>query len=102
MIIHNTLRAVFFAAVCLLTGCLARPHLDQQSFIFAAPPPSGTKAAPGVRVLGLRTLQVAAPFQDRAFVYRTGEFSYERDPYAEFLVPPAEGLASPVCGWLRQ
>ena len=53
-------------------------------------------------MLGIRSLQVAAPFEGRAFVYRTGEFSYDRDPYAEFMVPPAEGLVAPICSWLRQ
>jgi ABC-type uncharacterized transport system auxiliary subunit len=101
MIIHNTMRAMLLAAVCLLTGCLARPHLDQQSFIFAPPPPSAAKTAPGSRVLGIRTLQVAAAFESRAFVCRTGEFSYESDPYAEFKIPPAEALVSPICGWVR-
>jgi hypothetical protein len=76
--------------------------LDKQSFIFAAPPPSASKVAPGGRVLGIGTLQVASPFEDRAFVYRTGEFSYDRDPYAEFMVPPAEALLSPVCGLIRE
>jgi hypothetical protein len=101
MIIHNTMRAILLAGVCLLTGCLARPHLDEQSFRFAPQPPSSSKVAPSGRVLGLRTLQVAPPFEDRAFVYRTGDFSYEHDPYAGFMVPPAEGLVSPVCGWMR-
>jgi|ERR1700722_3364993 len=101
MIIHNTVRAILLAAVCLLTGCLARPHLDPQTFIFAPLPPSAPKAAPSGRALGIRTLQVAAPFEDRAFVYRTGDFSYEHDPYAEFMVPPAEGLVGPVCSGMR-
>ena len=35
-------------------------------------------------------------------VYRTGEFSYERDPYAEFLVPPARDLLAPIRGYFRQ
>ena len=60
------------------------------------------KAAPGNRVLGIRTLEVAAPFEGRPFVYRTGEFSYDSDPYAEFMVPPAEGLVVPIGSWLRE
>jgi hypothetical protein len=95
------MRFIPFAAVCLLTGCLARPHLDTQSFVFAPPPPSAPAGASGSRVLGLRTLQIAAPFEGRAFVYRTGESSYDRDPYAQFMVLPAEGLVSPICSWLR-
>jgi ABC-type uncharacterized transport system auxiliary subunit len=96
------MKAMLFASVCLLTGCLARPHLDKDSFIFAPPPPSAAKTALGSRVLGIRTLEVAEPFDGRAFVYRTGESSYDRDPYAEFMVSPTEGLISPIGGWWRQ
>ena len=95
------MKALPFAALCLLAGCLARPHLDRQSFIFDPPPPLAPTAASSRRVLGIRTLQVGAPFEGRALVYRTGEFSYDRDPYAQFLVPPAEELTSPICGWMR-
>ena len=52
-------------------------------------------------MLAIRNLQIAAPFDGRSFVYRTGESSYVRDPYAEFLGPPAEQLLAPVRGWLR-
>jgi uncharacterized lipoprotein YmbA len=96
------MKVIPLAAVCLLTGCLARPHLDHQSFIFAPPSTSAERVAPGDRVLGIRTLQVAAPFEGRAFVYRTGESSYDQDPYAGFMVPPAQGLLSPICAWMRE
>ncbi|HTA31249.1 MAG TPA: ABC-type transport auxiliary lipoprotein family protein [Candidatus Cybelea sp.] len=95
------MRAIAFAAVCLLTGCLARPHLDKQMFAFATPPTATLKAAAGGRVLGLRSVEVAEPFEGRSFVYRSGESSYDRDPYAEFMAPPEEELVSPVCSWLR-
>jgi uncharacterized lipoprotein YmbA len=98
----NLIRLMPFAAVGLLAGCLARPHLDKQSFIFAPASLSGPGAVPGSRVLGIRTLQVAPPFEGRGFVYRTGEFSYDRDPYAQFMVSPAEALVSPICARLRQ
>jgi hypothetical protein len=97
----NIMRTLVYVAVCLLTGCLARPPLHKQSFVFAPSSKETPKAAPGSRVLGVRTLQVAAPFEGRPFVYRTGEFSYERDPYAEFMVSPAEELLWPICGGMR-
>ncbi len=47
-------------------------------------------------VLDIHKLVVAAPFDSQTFIYRTGEFTYERDHYAEFLVPPAEDLMTPL------
>jgi cholesterol transport system auxiliary component len=95
------MRTICYLAICLLTGCLARPYLDKQSFLFAPPPPASHSAASGSRVIGIRTLQVAEPFEGRSLVYRTGEYSYERDPYAEFMVHPADGLILPISSWLR-
>jgi hypothetical protein len=56
---------------------------------------------PVERTIGIRSLRVAAPFEGRAFVYRTGEFAYKRDSYAAFMVSPAEGLVSPIGSWWR-
>ncbi len=52
-------------------------------------------------MLGIRHLQIAAPFEGKSLVYRTGDFSYVRDPYAGFLESPADELMAPVRGWLR-
>ena len=87
--------------MCLLTGCLSRPHLDTQSFVFSPPLHSASGVVANGRVLGIRSLQVAAPFEGRGFVYRTGPFSYGRDPYAEFMVLPAHGMVCPICSWWR-
>jgi hypothetical protein len=96
------MRIFLFAAVCLLTGCLARPHLEKQSFIFAVPSRAASDGAPGQRVLRIRSVQIEPPFDGRSLVYRTGESSYDRDPYAEFLIPPTEGLVPSICrGWLE-
>lgn len=93
--------ALMLAGVCGLTGCISRPALTRQTFTFDAPTISATNAVAVGRVLGVRSLQIAAPFDGRSFVYRTGEFSYARDPYAGFLEPPAEELLTPMRGWLR-
>jgi hypothetical protein len=92
---------LLLAAVWLLTGCLERPHLNIQSFTFGLPTTQEAPVLPGAPVLGIRTLQVAVPFDSRFLVYRTGEFSYKHDPYAEFLVSPVEDLALPIRGWMR-
>lgn len=75
--------------------------MNEQTFAFNVPTPSATSEATGSRVLGIKTLQVAPPFDGRAFVYRTGEFSYQHDAYAGFLGLPGEVLADPVAELLR-
>jgi cholesterol transport system auxiliary component len=84
-----------------LGGCLSKSPMDAQTFAFSAPVLPVTGETAGGRVLGIKTLQVASPFDGRSFVYRTGEFSYERDAYAEFLGLPAEVLVAPVTELLR-
>src|SRR5271154_5665427 len=104
--IHSRLAANIFVAfllacLCGLTGCLSRPAMNKQTFAFGMPTTAATNIPVSNRVLGIRNLQIAAPFEGRSFVYRTGEFSYVRDPYAEFLESPAEELIAPLRGWLR-
>jgi ABC-type uncharacterized transport system auxiliary subunit len=90
------------AAVPALCGCLSKPPLHKQTFTFGAPPTANGSAGAGDRVLGIRHLRIAPPFDGRSLVYRTGEFSYVRDPYAEFLDTPEEEMMAPVRGWLSR
>ena len=92
---------MLLAAVAGLAGCLSRPALKEQTFGFNVPASGTTNALTAQRVLGLRSLQIAAPFAGRELVYRTDEFSYVRDPYAEFLELPADELVAPIREWFR-
>lgn len=84
-----------------LGGCLSRAPMKKETLAFNAPIITATNGAIGSRVLSVRTLQIDPPFNGRTLVYRTGEFSYERDPYAEFLGPPADGLTTLITEKLR-
>jgi ABC-type uncharacterized transport system auxiliary subunit len=86
--------------VFVFGGCLSRPSVKTQTFAFSAPLVIATNNVADGRVLGIRTLQVAPPFDERSLVYRTGDYSYERDPYAEFLSSPAQELAACISGIL--
>jgi uncharacterized lipoprotein YmbA len=99
--VHHFLMAGIYAVallVCVigLTGCLARTPLKQQTFFFGSPDVATTNSVAGNRALAIRKLQVAAPFDGRLLVYRTGEFTYVDDPYAAFLAAPEEELMAPV------
>jgi cholesterol transport system auxiliary component len=97
----QTFIPVLLASICVLTGCLSRPYLKKETFVFDTPVAATTNVIDANHVLGIRSLKIAAPFEGRSLVYRTGEFSFERDPYAEFLEPPAEELMSPLREWFR-
>lgn len=90
---------VLVAAAFTLSGCLSKPSLNKQTFVFTAP--VSTNDVSGTHVLGIKSLRISPPFDGRALIYRTGEFTYQRDPYAEFLSRPAELLIAPVSQMLQ-
>jgi len=92
---------VLLAFAFTFSGCLSKPPINTQTFAFSVPESSGTNEAVNGHVLGIKSLKVAPPFDARSLIYRTGDFSYQRDPYAEFLGPPAEVLFTPVSEMLR-
>ncbi len=105
-ILHSRWSARIFGSLLLaftftFCGCLSRRPLNGQTFAFSAPVSLTAKGPASHRELGIKSLQIAAPFDGRSFVYRTGEFSYERDPYAGFLGLPSKQLAAPVAEILR-
>ena len=80
--------------VALLTGCsaLLRQAPVRETFLLDPPaPPAVAQPQPGTLRVG--TINVAAPFRGKSFVYRVGELRFETDYYVEFLVPPAAMLA---------
>ena len=80
--------------VALLTGCsaLLRQAPVRETFLLDPPaPPAVAQPQPGTLRVG--TINVAAPFRGKSFVYRVGELLFETDYYVEFLVPPAAMLA---------
>ncbi len=86
-------RGVALAAVALLVialaGCsaLTRPAPVRQTFLLEpVSPPAAAQARPGALRVGI--VRVAAPFRGKAFVYRTGDLSFQTDYYVEFLVSP--------------
>jgi hypothetical protein len=76
--------------------------LNEKTFAFSTPSLPATNAFSNGSVLQIRTLQITPPFDGRSLIYRTGEFAYQRDPYAGFLGLPAEGLVGPISEMLRR
>ena len=82
----------------LLTGCLSKPALVEQSFAFQTPAMAGPAPGKGTGNLVVPPVEVSPLFASQALVYRIGPNEYETDPYARFLVPPDQSLTIPIRG----
>jgi cholesterol transport system auxiliary component len=91
---HRAAGAMIALALSIvLTGCsLTRPSPVKNTFLLDPPPPASTAAAKPA-TLRIGTFNIAAPYRDRGFVYRTGDVRYESDFYNEFFVAPAAMIA---------
>jgi ABC-type uncharacterized transport system auxiliary subunit len=81
--------------VPLLGGCLSKRGKFRESFALVTPPLANNVRTNGP-MMACERVSVAPPFDTPSLTYRTGEFSYERDPYASFLDSPAACFGEPI------
>jgi hypothetical protein len=91
----------FIVLLLLCAGCLSRPALKRQTFALESPAPATAPETKGEGVLAIRSFEISPLFAGQAFVYRIGAESYERDPYAGFIVSADRALEIPIRAWLR-
>jgi cholesterol transport system auxiliary component len=86
----------------LSAGCLSvsKEAPRKSYFVLQAERPAEETAPPSKPMVTVLPFQVTPPYDDRGFVYRTGELRYESDFYNEFFVEPAEMLARATRDWL--
>ena len=96
--------ALTFAAGLLALAsslsCVSRSTLVRERYAFTLPPPAPPSTAATTH-LALPSPEVAAAFDRASFVYRTGESTFEPDPYAQLLAPPREMLGEALRSHLR-
>jgi ABC-type uncharacterized transport system auxiliary subunit len=100
-------RLVSITGMCLLlacagtlTGCGSESVWKHQTFALAVS--SETKPGPvATNTVALTRVTVSPLFQSHSFTYRTGEDSYEHDPYASFVTSPEHTLAESIRARLR-
>jgi hypothetical protein len=88
---------LMLAVIC---GCASGPNWKRQAFAFSMPADPPTNNTTG-KITTLSRVSISPLFQSRSFTYRTGENSYEQDPYAGFLIPPERALAESIRAWMR-
>lgn len=85
----------------LLAGCsLKKQYPAKHSFLIEAQRIGEARAAATSGVLRVRSLQVAAPFEGKGFVYRNSGLGYQTDFYHEFLVAPRALMTEQTRQWL--
>jgi cholesterol transport system auxiliary component len=85
-------RALVLLAAALPACSLTRPAPVKRTFLLEPPLPApGPRTQPGTLRIGV--VNVAAPFRDRGFVFRTGELKVESDFYHEFFASPSSMVA---------
>lgn len=84
----------------IFCGCTSGPSWKSQSFAFSLPADPPTTNA-SEKVVALNRVSISPTFQSRSFTYRTGDNSYEQDPYAGFLIPPERALAESIRASMR-
>jgi hypothetical protein len=88
-------------AAASLCGCSSEAVWKRQVFAFSLPP-DPPNANTQTNILVFNRVAISPVFQSRSFTYRTGENTYEHDPYAGFLVPPERALGESIRAWLRE
>ena len=84
----------------MICGCASGPNWKRQAFAFSMPADPFTTNSTA-KITALSRVSISPLFQSSSFTYRTGENSYEQDPYAGFLIPPERALAESVRAWMR-
>jgi cholesterol transport system auxiliary component len=79
-----------FILFSLSTGCinLERSYIEKRYFILEASSDVNISSPDSNTVLTVRRLRVSAKYEDKGFVYRLKELSYESDFYNEFFISP--------------
>lgn len=95
----------FAAGLCctllmvMALGC-ARSAPSRVSYLLAASRQGPPAPTVGQGILEVRRFSIDAEFAGRGLVYRTDEYTFERDAYREFLVSPAQMITGRVSAWL--
>jgi ABC-type uncharacterized transport system auxiliary subunit len=87
ILLHQLFPVLGLCLTLLLCGCASESPWKKETFALTAPS-AKTGAGAHTNILCLRRVTVSPLYGGKLLVYRTGENGYERDPYAEFLVPP--------------
>jgi hypothetical protein len=96
----NTMSALTCSVLLLAAFGCAQNAPNGSDYLLTATRPGAAVVARGDGVLEVRRFSIDAEFAHRGLVYRTGDYTFERDAYREFLVSPAQMITERTRNWL--
>ncbi|MFH1090643.1 MAG: hypothetical protein V1742_03635 [Pseudomonadota bacterium] len=81
-------------------GTISREYPPKHFYALDVSRPADAAVKKSGPILRIRTFRVSPGFEDKYFVYRSGDSSYESDFYNEFFVPPGAMLTENIRQWL--
>lgn len=96
--------AALLAIGLATAGCisLAKQSPPIHRYMLDLTPPKRTAPAADAPVLAVTHLEPAPACAGKEFVYRTGEFAFEKDFYNQWLEEPATAVTLATQGWLAE
>lgn len=92
---------VFASGIFLsLAGCLRGSYVEKHTFVLDVSRGGPASVARPGTVLRIRRFRVSSRYENKSFVYRTGDLSYEPDYYNQFLTSPSALITEEVREWL--
>jgi len=97
------LAAVSISAICLTAGCvnLSRDYPIRTFYVLEAKPEKANPPNPDGPVVQIQLFRASPGFSSSEFVYRTGELTYESDPYNAFFTLPSDQIRAVTSQWLQ-
>jgi ABC-type uncharacterized transport system auxiliary subunit len=94
-------RPLIVATLLLGTACASKLARSPQSFTLNPPPVRAVPAAGATTIVALHPADTDATYGGASLVYRVGEHTIERDPYASFAAAPTSMLSIAIRGYLK-
>jgi cholesterol transport system auxiliary component len=84
-------------------GCgLSQPYPQRNLYVISPGEPATPAGDRTPSVLRIRPVRVAKPYDEKTFVYKTGESIFTVDYYNGFLTDPSALLSGELAGWLSE
>jgi cholesterol transport system auxiliary component len=93
--------AMLLVILLSVSGCgLTQPYPQRNLYIISSGEPATPAGDRTPSVLRIRPVRVAKPYDEKTFVYKTGESVFTVDYYNGFLADPSALLTGELAGWL--